>query len=324
MSDTPLPPPLNELPHQPRFGLVCITHSPVVRYRTLTLSRYQTIPEKERPRVLDELYRHNLQILMRALAFCHARGIGLYRVTSALFPLSDLVDGVGQEVLENLKLDLLWVGRQAAKLGIRVVVHPDQFVVLSSDNCRVVENSIAILEHQADLFDRMGLPHSPWAAINIHGGKRDKAEQLVEVIGQLHPSVRSRLTLENDERAYGAEAILEICQQTGLPMIFDVHHHVVKERLSSLEDPSIGHLVRQAQDTWPQPEWQIVHLSNGRSGLHDVAHHDLVVDVPSAYRGVPWIEVEAKRKEAAIEWIQTNWNVLTVCPTAIPARLGAA
>ena len=307
-------------PARPNLGLVCITHSQAVRYRTLTLSRYKYLPEAERPRVLENLYRHNLAVLHKALYFCAEKGIRLYRVTSGLFPLSDLADGVGESILETLTADLAGIGRLAERLGIRVVIHPDQYVVLSSDAGAVVENSLRVLEHHARVFDLFGLPRSPWAAINIHGGKAGKAQQLVRVIGELAAGVRKRLCLENDERAYGAAEILAVCQASGVPMVFDAHHHVVKERLGGFDDPSIAEFVRRAGQTWPDPAWQIVHLSNGRGGPQDPAHHDLVLEVPPSYRTVPWIEVEAKGKEVAIHHLQTYWPQSARALEAAPTR----
>jgi UV DNA damage endonuclease len=292
-----------------QLGLVCITHAPTIRYRTLTLSRYTALAAAARPGVLGELYRSNLATLLRALDYCVASGIHLYRVTSALFPLSDLPDGVGESLLEAIPGELAEVGRKAREHGIRIVVHPDQYVVLNSDSPRVVENSLSILEHHARLFDRFGLPRTSWAAINIHGGKSGKPRELVEAIGQLGEGARARLTLENDERAYGAAEILEVCREAGVPMVFDAHHHVVKERLPSFEDESVRRFVERARATWPRPEWQIVHLSNGREGLHDSRHHELVLEVPSSYLEVPWIEVEAKHKELAIAQLRECWPV---------------
>jgi UV DNA damage endonuclease len=103
-------------------------------------------------------------------------------------------------------------------------------------------------------------------------------------------------------------------------MVFDVHHHLVRERLESYEDPSIAHYITLAAQTWPQPEWQIVHLSNGRSSLHDRAHHDYVQTVPSSFYSVPWIELEAKLKEQAIAALREQWAALFTPPLSSPVH----
>src|SRR5207237_7164758 len=109
-----------------------------------------------------------------------------------------------------------------------------------------------------------GLPVSAWTAMTIHGGKSNRADRMVEVIGTLPDNIRNRLVLENDEYAYGATEILDICQRAGGPMVFDVHHHVCHDRLDSYEDPSIAFMLEAARQTWPVPEWQMVHLSHGK------------------------------------------------------------
>ena len=282
------------------YGLVCITASNDVRFRTVTRTSYLKLDESTRYAKLIGLYRENLTRLLGALEYCHARGIRLYRMTSQLFPLSDLDDGVGAQALADLTPELPEVARRAEAYGIRMVVHPDQFVVLSSDAPHVVRNSIQILEGHARHLDLMGLPRTPWSMILIHGGKSDRSAELTARIPDLPDNVRARLALENDEYAYGAADILAVCDAARVPFVFDVHHHVIKERLDSFEDPSVEAFVTAAQRTWPDPAWQVVHLSNGRDALHDRRHSDLIHTVPSAYRHVPWIEVEAKGKEEAI------------------------
>ena len=284
----------------PNLGLVCITHSLEVRYRTITLTRYRNLPEEERRPVLEELYRSNLETLFKALGFCKAQGIRLYRMTANLFPLGDLDDGVGREVLSDLSPRLAEFAPAAETAGVRVVIHPEQFVVLNSLRPEVVVNSVRILKFHGMVLDLLGLPQSSWCAVNIHGGKGGRPDELVETIATLPDTVRTRLTLENDERAYGAAEILEVCKAAGVPMVFDAHHHVVKEKLSDFDDASVAEFTRRARQTWTPPEWQVVHLSNGREGVQDKRHSDLVSEVPTSYAQVSWIEVEAKHKEVAI------------------------
>ncbi|HEX5707298.1 MAG TPA: hypothetical protein VFX96_08380, partial [Pyrinomonadaceae bacterium] len=261
------------------LGLVCITTSDAVRYRALTRKRLLQLDRAEQQRVLQELYRDNLARLDGALDFCTARGLHLYRMTSGLFPFAD--DEAGREVLERLRDEVARVGRRAVASGIRLVLHPDQFVVLSSDSPPVVANSIKILEHHARVMDYLEQPRSPWALIEIHGGKSGRVERLVRVVGELPDAIRTRLAFENDEYAYSASEILEVCRAAEVPMVFDAHHHVVREKLDSYEHPSVAEALAAARSTWPRPEWQLVHISNGRESFNDRHHSDLITDMPS-------------------------------------------
>jgi UV DNA damage endonuclease len=297
--------PKTEKSLRPHLGLVCITHSDEVRYKTVTRKRLLQFPEVEQKRLLRELYAANLARLNGALDFCAARGLRLYRMTSNLFPFAD--DAAGSDVLEEFSGELKRTGARAEELGLRLVLHPDQFVVLSSDSPATVVNSVKILESHARVMDMLGLPRSPWALIEIHGGKGGRGERLIEQIGLLPDNVRSRIAFENDEYVYSAEEILEVCRRAGVPMVFDAHHHVVHEGLESYDHPSVAEMVEAARATWPKPEWQLAHISNGRTSFCDRHHSDLVEAMPAAYRRVPWIEVEAKHKELAIERLTAEW-----------------
>lgn len=287
------------------LGLVCITTSQAVRYRALTRKRLLQLERAEQKRVLQELYRDNLARLDGALDFCAARGLRLYRMTSGLFPFAD--DEAGADILDGVREDVARVGRRAAAQGVRLVLHPDQFVVLSSDSPQVVANSVKILETHARVMDYLEQPRDPRALIEIHGGKSARAERLVKVVRGLPDAIRTRLAFENDEYAYSADEILEVCRAAEVPMVFDAHHHVVREKLNSYEHPSVGEALAAARETWPRPEWQLVHISNGRTSFGDRHHSDLITEMPSSYRRAPWIEVEAKLKELAIEKLAAEW-----------------
>lgn len=289
----------------PQLGLVCITASEAVRYRTTTRRRLLSLPETARADALRRLYSENLARLNGAIDFCHERDLRLYRITSGLFPFAD--EPLGEAVLREFTPQLKATGDHATAADVRLVLHPDQFVVLSSDSAAVLANSLKIMRMHALIFDLLGLPRSPWAAMTLHGGKGDRSARLIQVIGDLPDEIRSRLTLENDERTYSAAQILDICRRTGVPMVFDAHHQVCKEKLTSYDDPSVAEMVAAARETWPTPAQQLVHISNGREFFTDPRHSDFITVMPACYRTVPWIEVEAKAKEAAIEKLRTEW-----------------
>ena len=296
---------MNGLPVGMNLGLVCLTESMSVRYRTITLTRFRALPEADREAALTALYQDNVARLAGALEYCPSISVRLYRMPSSLFPMADLsADAdpaqLGLKVLRSLGPELRKVGALADQLGIRVVTHPDQFIVLNSDSPTVRENSIRALDVQAEAMDLIGLPRSAWATIILHGGKGGRSDELAEVVRELPEGIRSRLALENDERAYDAQEILSICLAASVPMIFDPHHEIVHHHIPSWDDPRLMELAEAASKTWTPRDWQLAHLSNGRESLWDNRHNDLVSGVPDCLRPVPWVEVEAKGKERAI------------------------
>lgn len=290
---------------KPALGLVCITHGDEVRYKTTTRKQLFKFDEATQREKLRELYAENLSRLGKAIEYCAANDIRLYRMTSGLFPFSD--ESFGLEILGEFKSELAATGQHAIRKGIRLVLHPDQFCVLNSDSDEVIKNSIKILTMHATIMDLLEQPRSEWALMNIHGGKSDRIDKLVETIGNLPEAIKSRVTFENDEHAYSSTQILEVCRRAGVPFVFDAHHHICREGLDSYEDPSVIEMFWAARETWKNPEWQLVHISNGRDRFADRVHADVVWDMPSVFKHAGWIEVEAKTKEFAIKKLQDEW-----------------
>jgi UV DNA damage endonuclease len=286
----------------PHLGLVCITASKEIRYRTVTRTRLHAQSPDAQNKILDDIYRDNLQTFDAAMRYCQQNGISLYRLPSSIFPFADTPEGLA--LLQTLAPSLARSGKRALDAGIRLVMHPDQFVVLSSDSPDVVANSVKILQMHADIMDLLAQPRSPWALLEIHGGKSNRADALVRCIATLPDAIRCRLGLENDEYAYSAQEIFDICMRSGVPMVFDAHHHIVHEDLPSYDDPSVDEMFRKARETWSEPAHQLVHISNGRTGFNDRQHADLIDTMPACYAGAPWIEIEAKSKEEAIDGLR--------------------
>ena len=289
------------------LGLVCITHSADVRYKTTTRKNLLSLDEATQAEKLRSIYSQNVAILRRAVDYCLANGINLYRMTSALFPFSD--EALGAEILNEFADELAEIGTDALERGLRLVLHPDQFVVLSSDSENVVENSIKILKMHARTMDLLKQPRSEWAAMTIHGGKSDRADRMVENILKLPEEIRNRIVLENDEYTYSSDEILDICRRAKVPMVFDAHHHICHEGLEDYDNESVENAFWAARETWANPENQMVHISNGREKFGDRAHSDVIFTMPSVFRHAPWIEVEAKHKELAIAKLQSEWLV---------------
>ncbi len=150
-----------------------------------------------------------------------------------------LDDPTGQAVLDELAPELLTVGRAFGEASIRVLIHPDQYIVLNSERSEVRRSSLHQFVTHAEVLDRLGFERSAYHCMILHGGKGGRADVLAEVIRDLPDAARLRLALENDERAYSPAELLPVCQATGTPLVFDAHHHVVHDKLESQEDPSV-------------------------------------------------------------------------------------
>lgn len=306
----------------PELGLVCLSSDEQCRFRTITRTRYLSLSGQERDVALHSIYWDNIQRLHWTLGYCARRNIRLYRATSSLFPMSD--EPAGEATLRLMSAALSGIGRRAKKLGIRVVLHPDQFVVLNSENPNTRRTSALILEKHALAFDLMGLPRSSWSLMNIHGGKAGRGDVLIDLIRQLPTAVKSRLTLENDEYSFGAAEIYDICKRAGVPMVFDCHHHVIKEGVDSYDHPSVAKYTKLARETWPKPEWQVCHVSNGDSAFLDRYHSRQITMIPRAFREVPFIEVEARGKETAIAGLRAAWPKRSTAEEGFPLRKATA
>ncbi len=287
------------------LGLVCITTSDAVRFKTVTRKRLLSFDEATQTEMLRAIYQENINRLNLAIEFCKSNNINLYRMSSGLFPFSD--EPFGADILDDFAAQLSETGKSAIAENIRLVLHPDQFVVLSSDSESVIENSVKILKMHARTMDLLEQPRSEWAVMNIHGGKGDRIDKLVDSIGKLPDEIRSRVCFENDEFSYSSAQILEVCRRASVPFVFDAHHHICREKLDSYNDASVTETFWAARETWKNPDYQLVHISNGREKFQDRAHHDLIFDMPEVFRHAPWIEIEAKHKEIAIAKLQTEW-----------------
>lgn len=272
--------------------------------RTLQLGRYRT--GKYTPEQISGTYEHNVEALIAMLPRIAKSGVKLFRISSAMFPLADQVSPALWRDNETLNGLLSKVGKIIIDSGLRVTTHPGQFCVLSSDSESVVEKAITELKIHGWMFDAMGLDRSQRYAINIHGGKAERSDSLSKRIDCLEDSVRQRLTLENDESAYSVVDLLNVYHSTGVPVVFDTHHHVFNDDSLSMEEA-----MDATMETWPDGITPLQHISNTEPGMEGGSfsarrkHSDMIHYVPGAQlkllkdRKID-VEVEAKQKNLAV------------------------
>ena len=286
-----------------RFGLCCIFRQAPIKFRRTTAKYLLSLSEVARQAHLASICMHNADALYRALSFCADNEIGAFRINSQILPVKTHPDA-GYDLHELPQGDQIVArfeqcGKFSLENDIRTSFHPDQFLVLSSPDAGVVSRSVADLEDHAQVAE--------WVAadvINIHGGggygdKSTALKRLVSVIGRLSPGVKSRLTLENDDRVYTPADLLTVCTATGVPLVYDVHHHRCLPDGMSLEE-----ITQAAMSTWHREP--LFHLSSPLNGWGTGPcrpHHDFIdpADFPNCWRNLDiTVDVEAKAKELAV------------------------
>jgi len=237
-------------------------------------------------------------------------GYNFFRVTSNLAPWKSEYDWSDMPDIKDIEHHLESVGLKARIHDVRITSHPGPFNVLTSPHPHVVTNCVKDLTEHGDVFDMMNLSRTPWNKINIHlggayGDKESAMERFCENFELLPSSVRSRLTIENDDRVsmYSVRDLYEgVYKRIGIPIVFDYHHHQFQTG-----DMTEREALEMAISTWPDDIVPVVHYSESRrkeqldESIREQAHSDYVYDYIDTYGQNVDVMIEAKHKELAVQ-----------------------
>lgn len=281
-----------------RFGFFCSkSDNSLSTNRTINLNNlnYENVEKK---------VKQNAKELIELLEYSKTNNYPIFRLGNSFVPF-----------ISHKLFDMSWLDKLAPifdetkerlkDFDTRITIHPGQYTVLNSPKENVIENSLRELEMFFWLFDRLGIDDN--GTVLIHGGgaygdKNSALEKLVETI-EKEDWLKQRLALENDERVYTAKEILEVCQTTKIPMVFDIYHHSLN--LSEFEPKDI-------LKTW-QNKRAKVHLSSKGDGKF--GNHADFIEAKDFFELEKMFEeesksidimVEAKKKELAIEKLRNE------------------
>lgn len=296
-----------------RLGLCCQFLDAPIRFRVATHKHLSTLEPAARRTKIVGIVRENADALRRAVERCHALGIGAFRITSQILPLATHPEsGYRLEQLDDesggeMRRAFRDAGRLAHERGVRLTFHPDQFVVLNSEQERVVESSLREMELQGEIAALVGAD-----VITLHAGSSaggvpaaiGRLERALDALAARSPEARARLALENDDRRFAPADLLPLCERSGVPFVYDAHHH-----RCHADGVGVGETTARAVATWGGREPSF-HVSSPRAGWESGdprPHADLVdpADFPAAWlehaaRGSLTVDVEAKAKERAV------------------------
>ena len=250
----------------------------------------------------------NVKDLQTILEWNVKNNIKFFRISSDIFPWASHYDLDSLPQYNEIKSNLSQTAKYAKKNNLRLTFHPGPYNVLTSPNKSVVNNTIIDLTHHAEICDLLDLSFSTYNKINIHcngvyGDKQSAMDRFCSNFRLLPNSVKSRLTIENDDKEsmYSVRDLMYIHDKLGIPIVFDFHHHKFCNGGLSEKDA-----LDLAVSTWPKSIRPVVHYSESKS-IHEnnplikpQAHSDYIKNIPKTYNNDVDIMVEAKAKELAI------------------------
>ena len=198
----------------------------------------------------EAVTRENLRTLYQMLEWNLNQGIHFLRIASSVVPLASH-DAFPFDWRERFEEELTEIRDFTRQHTMRLSMHPGQYTVLNSPKEKVVTASVKELEYHATFLDAVD-PDSGTMTLHAGGAYGDKVtalERLKENIDLLSPLAKGKLTLENDDRTFHTEDVLSVCEEVGLPVIFDFFHHKLNP-VHEKWDEGLVELVGRVVGTW--------------------------------------------------------------------------
>ena len=140
-----------------RLGYVALPVSiPITASKTLTLTNYTKLGKKRGEEKRTKIFEENLSNFLEILKYNEANQIHFYRMTSHLVPLLTYPASY-HNIIKKHKKELENIGNYIHKKQMRVDMHPDQYLVLNSNNPKIVDTAISSLTYYTELMNTMKL-----------------------------------------------------------------------------------------------------------------------------------------------------------------------
>jgi len=273
------------------------------KFRTMTFKSFSSKSKEESLEKLSGIVANNFSVSEKIIRHCAAKGIKGYRISSDLLPVINHPEvNVSLEDLPNfgfINYEILKVKKAIEETGIRVSAHPSEYISLTSEDDKVIINSIKDLEQHAEIFERLGLEKGHYNPLNIHVRKEGDPDQLCNIFmknfERLSDGVKSRLVLENNDTG----STWDVCtlkkhfwRQHNIPVTFDnLHHKMLNNGVSHCD------AFFDAYETW-NDIIPIFHYSEGKNNGR--AHKDMADELPENFGKEVLFDVELKSKDIAI------------------------
>jgi UV DNA damage endonuclease len=191
--------------------------------------------------------------------------ITVYRMSSTVIPYGshpNLPHLDYRRQLEEAADDVAGLAERVAAMGLRLSLHPGQYTVINGADDGLRDRSLLEIEANAALLDALGC--GPEATVVVHvgglyGDRSSALDRWARAWDRLSDGARTRVGLENDERLFTVDDVLELHRRTGVRVVYDHHHaRILPGALRGAD------ALRAAFSTWPDGVRPKVHLSSAR------------------------------------------------------------
>ncbi|MGG5462714.1 UV DNA damage repair endonuclease UvsE [Clostridium sp. B9] len=170
----------------------------------------------------------NLNDLHKILHCNKDNDIYLFRIGSDIIPLgSHEINDFNWQKEFHTKLKL--IGDFIRKNNMRVSMHPGQYTVINSPNEETLKKSLLDVEYHCSFLDSLEVDYKNKIILHIGGVYGDKPmakENFIKGFSSLSESAQKRLIIENDEKSFSLDDVLEVSSKIHIPAIFDNLHNI--------------------------------------------------------------------------------------------------
>lgn len=254
---------------------------------------------------LIETVENNLECLLSILKFNKENNILFFRITSELIPFaSHPVCTFNWQDYFNLRFKE--IGDFIKLNNIRIPMHPDQFILINSKDCKIFENSVKELEYHAEVLNLMKLDTTAKIQLHVGGVYKDKEksiERFVNRYEKLGKKIKKRLVIENDERSYNLSDCFYINKMTGVPILFDVYHHDINNSGETLTEAFgiFTNTWKKETDGLPMVDYSKENEKKGKprhADRIDVKHFKLFLEDTKTFDFDIMLEIKDKERSA--------------------------
>ncbi|MDD4476259.1 MAG: UV DNA damage repair endonuclease UvsE [Eubacteriales bacterium] len=225
---------------------------------------------------LLSIIEHNLDSLNTLIEYNIQYGIKLFRISSDLIPFGSSIANILP--WQNLYQEKFTsIGSKIKKSRMRLSMHPGQYTVLNSPDESVVERSIQDLEYHTKVLDCLGLGSEHKIILHlggIYGNKGKAIERFVSRYRELSNGVKNRLVVENDDRLFNIEDVLNTASIDGIPVVFDNLHNSINPSEKLYDDIE---WIKMCSETWTKEDGPPkIHFSQQHPDKRPGAHSDFI------------------------------------------------